>query len=34
MYLKEIGADKKVYGFYGFSGFAPIYHSKDELSES
>jgi len=33
MYLKEIDSDKKVYGFDSFSGFPPVYHSKDELSE-
>jgi hypothetical protein len=33
MYLKEIGSDKKVYGFDSFSGFPPVYHSKDEISE-
>ena len=33
MYLKQIGSYKKVYGFDSFSGFPPIYHSKDELSE-
>lgn len=33
MFLKEIGSDKKVYGFDSFSGFPPVYHPKDELSE-
>ena len=33
MYLKQIGSDKKVYGFDSFEGFPPVYHSKDELSE-
>ena len=33
MYLKEIGSDKKVYGFDSFYGFPPVYHSKDEISE-
>jgi hypothetical protein len=33
MILKEIGSNKKIYGFDSFSGFPPIYHDKDELSE-
>ncbi len=33
MILKEIGSNKKVYGFDSFSGFPTIYHDKDELSE-
>lgn len=33
MYLKQIGSNKKIYGFDSFSGFPPVYHSKDELSE-
>lgn len=33
MILKEIGSNKKVYGFDSFSGFPPIYHDKDDLSE-
>jgi hypothetical protein len=32
MLLKELGSDKKVYGFDSFSGFPPIYHGNDELS--
>lgn len=31
MLLKEIGSDKKVFGFDSFSGFPPIYDSKDDL---
>ncbi|GAB6095724.1 hypothetical protein JCM14469_19770 [Desulfatiferula olefinivorans] len=33
MLLKEVGSDKKVYGFDSFSGFPPIYHEKDRISE-
>ena len=33
MFLKEIGSDKKVFGFDSFSGFPPIYNSKDDISE-
>jgi hypothetical protein len=29
--LKELGSDKRVYGFDSFSGFPPIYHQFDEL---
>lgn len=32
MLLKEIGSDKKVFGFDSFSGFPQIYDSKDDLS--
>jgi len=31
MLLKEIGSDKRVFGFDSFSGFPPIYDSKDDL---
>jgi hypothetical protein len=33
MYLKELGSNKKVYGFDSFSGFPPVYHQKDNFSE-
>ena len=33
MCLKELGSDKKVYGFDSFAGFPPVYHPKDDLSE-
>lgn len=33
MYLKEIGSDKKVFGYDSFSGFPPIYDEKDNISE-
>jgi hypothetical protein len=33
MYLKQIGSNKKIYGFDSFSGFPPVYNKKDELSE-
>lgn len=33
MILKELGSNKKVYGFDSFSGFPPIYHDKDGESE-
>lgn len=29
--LKELGSNKKVYGFDSFSGFPPIYHKNDNL---
>ena len=32
MFLKQLGSDKKVYGFDSFAGFPPIYHPKDALS--
>ena len=31
--LKELGSDKKVYGFDTFSGFPPIYHENDEFAK-
>jgi len=31
--LKELGSDKKVYGFDTFSGFPPIYHENDEFEK-
>jgi len=31
--LKDLGSDKKVYGFDTFSGFPPIYNQKDDISE-
>ncbi|GAN29252.1 macrocin-O-methyltransferase [Legionella pneumophila] len=31
--LKELGSSKLVYGFDSFSGFPPIYHPADELTE-
>ena len=31
--LKEIGSDKKVYGFDSFSGFPPIYDAKDDFRQ-
>lgn len=31
MMLKEIGSDKKVYGYDSFSGFPPVYDSKDNF---
>lgn len=33
MLLKELGSDKKVYGFDSFSGFPPILSPEDELSQ-
>lgn len=33
MLLKELGSSKKVYGFDSFSGFPPVYHQKDDLSQ-
>ena len=30
MLLKELGSDKKVYGFDSFSGFPPVYHENDD----
>lgn len=33
MFLKELGSNKKVYGFDSFSGFPPVYHPKDDLFE-
>lgn len=30
--LKELGSDKKVYGFDSFQGFPPIYHDNDDFS--
>lgn len=33
MYLKQIGSDKKIYGFDSFEGFPPVYDAKDDLSE-
>lgn len=32
MLLKELGSDKKVFGFDSFSGFPPVYHDNDSLS--
>lgn len=32
MLLKELGSDKKVYGFDSFSGFPPVYHENDDLA--
>jgi hypothetical protein len=32
MLLKEIGSDKRIFGFDSFSGFPPIYDSKDDLA--
>jgi hypothetical protein len=32
MFLKEIGSNKRVFGFDSFSGFPPIYNSKDDLT--
>lgn len=29
--LKELGSDKKVYGYDSFSGFPPVYHANDEF---
>lgn len=31
--LKELGSNKKVYGFDSFSGFPPIYHKNDDLQK-
>ena len=31
--LKDLGSEKKVYGFDTFTGFPPVYHEKDNLSE-
>lgn len=31
--LKEIGSDKRVYGFDSFSGFPPVYHKKDDFEQ-
>ena len=31
MMLKELGSDKKVYGYDSFAGFPPVYNSKDDL---
>jgi len=31
--LKEIGSEKKIYGFDSFSGFPPIYHENDEFKK-
>ena len=31
--LKDLGSDKKVYGFDTFTGFPPVYHEKDNLPE-
>ena len=31
--LKELGSNKKVFGFDSFSGFPPIYHPNDDLSK-
>ena len=31
--LKELGSDKRVYGFDSFSGFPSIYHAKDDISQ-
>lgn len=33
MFLKHLGSEKKVYGFDSFSGFPPIYHPKDDISQ-
>ncbi|WP_256735749.1 TylF/MycF family methyltransferase [Leptospira santarosai] len=30
LYLKEIGSNKKIYGYDSFSGFPPIYSDKDD----
>jgi hypothetical protein len=32
MLLKELGSNRKVYGFDSFSGFPPVYHDNDDLS--
>ena len=32
LFLKELGSEKKVYGFDSFSGF-PSYHENDQLSK-
>jgi hypothetical protein len=31
MLLKELGSDKKVYGYDSFAGFPPVYHESDKL---
>jgi hypothetical protein len=31
--LKELGSNKKVYGFDSFSGFPPVYHQNDDLAK-
>ena len=31
--LRELGSDKKVYGFDTFSGFPPIYHKNDDIDK-
>lgn len=31
--LKELGSEKKIYGFDSFSGFPPIYHTNDALEK-
>lgn len=31
MLLKELGSNKRVFGFDSFSGFPPLYHSNDDL---
>lgn len=33
MMLKELGSDKKVYGFDSFAGFPPIYHANDGMEK-
>jgi len=33
MLLKELGSDKRVFGFDSFSGFPPVYDRKDALEE-
>ena len=33
MLLRELGSDKKIYGYDSFTGFPPIYQTKDELEQ-
>jgi len=33
MILKELGSDKRIFGFDSFSGFPTVYHPKDNLEE-
>lgn len=33
MLLKELGSDRKVFGFDSFSGFPPVYHENDQLEK-